>query len=112
MRVTQVSAESAADLGWGWGFAPNLEGFFQKPHQTLGTLHWCQGTVADRFLLFHDRPILVPSLFHYASMFHHRSIVTLLFVNTQISDATFNAFLAISSAFISVSINTFAAARA
>ena len=32
-------------------------------------------------------------------------------MNTQISEATFKAFLAISSAFISVSIKTFAAAK-
>ena len=36
----------------------------------------------------------------------------LLFVNTQISEATFKAFFAISSADIFVSIKTFAAARA
>ena len=30
MRETQGPPESAADLGWGWGFAPNLEGFLPK----------------------------------------------------------------------------------
>ena len=55
---------------------------------------------------------IITNIFEYSKLTVHEAMTARAEISCISSDATFKAFLAISSAFISVSINTFAAARA